>query len=43
VKGEVELPAGSWRNRFTGTSLDGGRQPVADVVEGFGVALLVSP
>ena len=38
---EVELPAGSWRDEFSGATVAGGRQPVGDLLDSFPVALLV--
>lgn len=37
---EITLPAGDWRNEFTGATLSGGKQRVADLMEEFPVALL---
>jgi (1->4)-alpha-D-glucan 1-alpha-D-glucosylmutase len=39
--GTVELPPGEWEDVFTGVSIDGGSRPVADVLAGFPVALLL--
>jgi (1->4)-alpha-D-glucan 1-alpha-D-glucosylmutase len=38
---KVELPAGRWKNRLTGESIDGGAQPLAALLAKFPVALLV--
>jgi len=35
-----ELPPGSWREVFTGAAVEGGEQPVADLLAAFPVALL---
>ena len=37
----IELPAGEWRDELTGSSHAGGRRPVAELLAGFPVALLV--
>jgi (1->4)-alpha-D-glucan 1-alpha-D-glucosylmutase len=37
----VELPQGAWTNRLNGAVLQGGRNPIGKVLEGFPVALLV--
>jgi (1->4)-alpha-D-glucan 1-alpha-D-glucosylmutase len=36
----VDLPAGGWRNEFTGDHIDGGRVRVAQILARFPVALL---
>jgi (1->4)-alpha-D-glucan 1-alpha-D-glucosylmutase len=38
---ELELPPGTWRNELTGETVQGGRRPVAEILERFPVALLV--
>jgi (1->4)-alpha-D-glucan 1-alpha-D-glucosylmutase len=37
----LALPAGSWRNAFTGAQVPGGSARIADVLAGLPVALLV--
>jgi (1->4)-alpha-D-glucan 1-alpha-D-glucosylmutase len=37
----LELPDGSWTNELTGEQIEGGRQPLADLLARFPVALLV--
>ncbi|MFP5220458.1 MAG: malto-oligosyltrehalose synthase, partial [Actinomycetes bacterium] len=37
----VELPAGRWRDVLTGAARDGGRAPLAELLDGFPVAVLV--
>ena len=36
----VDLPAGAWKNVFTGEAVKGGTVPVADLLSSFPVALL---
>ena len=38
----LELPPGQWQNHLTGDTLAGGRQPLAELLHRFPVALLVS-
>jgi (1->4)-alpha-D-glucan 1-alpha-D-glucosylmutase len=37
---QVALPAGRWHNTLTGEDVEGGAQPVADLLRRFPVALL---
>jgi (1->4)-alpha-D-glucan 1-alpha-D-glucosylmutase len=37
---ELELPPGRWRDEFTGAVVDGGRRPLAGLLDRFPVALL---
>ena len=37
----LELPGGSWTNELTGETVEGGRQPLADLLGRFPLALLV--
>jgi (1->4)-alpha-D-glucan 1-alpha-D-glucosylmutase len=39
----VELPPGQWRDGLTGRSHEGGRRPVAELLERYPVALLTQP
>jgi (1->4)-alpha-D-glucan 1-alpha-D-glucosylmutase len=37
----IQVPEGTWRNRFTGESFEGGIVPLANLLQRFPVALLV--
>ncbi|HEY6988230.1 MAG TPA: hypothetical protein VH369_07600, partial [Bryobacteraceae bacterium] len=38
----LEIPLGTWRNELTGTLVEGGSVPIADLLETFPAALLIS-
>jgi (1->4)-alpha-D-glucan 1-alpha-D-glucosylmutase len=39
---EIELPAGRWLDRLSGSTVEGGRQPAARLLERFPTAVLVA-